>query len=84
MNAPNAAVESTEPGSRISLTDRVSRHPVIAGVTSGLFLWAAFPPIEWSWLAWVALTPLFRLVVERGPRVRLYSAPGSADCCSGP
>ncbi|MDR3622038.1 MAG: apolipoprotein N-acyltransferase [Paludisphaera borealis] len=72
MNAPKADVETTGPGPRISLTDRVSRHPVIAGITSGLFLWSAFPPIEWSWLAWIALAPLFQLVVERGPRLRLY------------
>jgi apolipoprotein N-acyltransferase len=72
MDAPKADVETTGPGPRISLTDRVSRHPVIAGITSGLFLWAAFPPVEWSWLGWVALAPLFRMVVERGPRLRLY------------
>jgi len=72
MNAPNAVVETTGPGPRISLSDRVSRHPVFAGITSGFFLWSAFPPIEWSWLAWVALAPLFLMIVDRGPRVRLY------------
>ena len=54
MNATNADVGTTEPGPRIRLSDRVSRHPVFAGITSGFFLWAAFPPVEWSWLAWAA------------------------------
>ncbi len=72
MNALGAVDEITEEGRRISLTDRASRHPVIAGITSGLFLWAAFPPLEWSWLAWVALAPLFRLVVEPRSRLGIY------------
>ena len=42
-------------------------------MTSGLLLWSAFPPVEWSWLAWVALVPLFLLVVQPGPRLRLYA-----------
>jgi apolipoprotein N-acyltransferase len=42
-------------------------------MTSGLLLWSAFPPVEWSWLAWVALVPLFLMVVQPGPRLRLYA-----------
>jgi apolipoprotein N-acyltransferase len=72
MSATNADVGTTEPGPRIRLSDRVSRHPVFAGITSGFFLWAAFPPIEWSWLAWAALVPLFLMVVDQGPVLRLY------------
>jgi apolipoprotein N-acyltransferase len=51
---------------------RLSRHPLAAGLASGLLLWTAFPPAEWRWLAWIALVPLFRLVVQPGPRIRLY------------
>ena len=63
----------TREGIQPSLTDRLSRHPVIGGMTSGLLLWSAFPPVEWSWLAWVALVPLFLMVLQPGPRLRLYA-----------
>jgi apolipoprotein N-acyltransferase len=56
---------------RLPVTDRLSRHPVTAGVTAGVLLWSAFPPVEWSWLAWVALVPLFWLAIQTGPSVRL-------------
>jgi len=72
MSAPSAVNETTHEGGRISLTERASRHPVMAGAVSGLALWASFPPLEWSWLAWVALVPLFHLAIESGPRLRLY------------
>jgi apolipoprotein N-acyltransferase len=60
----------TRPGS--SLLERLFRHPVVAGLTSGLLLWSAFPPVEWSWLAWIALVPLFWLAIQAGPRIPLY------------
>ena len=72
MSAPSAVDETTREGGRISLAERASRHPVAAGALSGLALWASFAPLEWSWLAWVALVPLFHLAVESGPRLRLY------------
>jgi apolipoprotein N-acyltransferase len=61
-------------GAESQWTDRLSRHPVVGGVTAGLVLWSAFPPVEWSWLAWLALVPLFWLVIQKGPRLRLYLA----------
>ena len=45
---------------------------MVAGLTSGLLLWSAFPPAEWSWLAWVALVPLFWLVRPARARAPLY------------
>ena len=33
---------------------------------SGLLLHAAFPPLEWTWAAWVALAPLLALA-RRAP-----------------
>ena len=42
-----------------------SRHRLVAGLASGLLLWTSFPPVEWSWLAWVALVPLFWLATLR-------------------
>ena len=71
MTSPQVLEDRTGPG-QPGLTDRLSRHPVVAGLTSGLLLWSAFPPVEWSWLAWVALVPLFWLVIQPGPRLRLY------------
>ena len=32
---------------------------------SGLLLWAAFPALDWAVLGWVALTPLFYLMLTR-------------------
>ena len=37
-------------------------------------LWTAFPPLEWNWLAWVALAPLFWLVTLREARLKAYLA----------
>lgn len=68
-----AVIEPTSEASvRDGLTDRLSRHPLIAGMSSGLILWTAFPPAEWRWLAWVALVPLFWLATRTGPRWPLY------------
>ena len=50
------------------------RHLVAAALASGLLLWTAFPPVEWSWLAWVALAPLFWLVTVRGAPFKTYLA----------
>jgi len=43
-----------------------------AGVLSGLLLWSTFPPLEWHWLAWLALAPLFWLTIQGGSRRRIY------------
>ncbi|WP_165064586.1 apolipoprotein N-acyltransferase [Paludisphaera rhizosphaerae] len=72
MEPGTAVTESRESDGRLSLSERVSRHPIAAGIISGLALWAAFPPMEFSALAWVALVPLFRLAVEPGARWRVY------------
>ena len=58
-------------------------HPVVAGVASGVLLWSAFPPAEWSWLAWIALVPLFWLVMEQGRCCGFTSEPGPAAWSSG-
>jgi apolipoprotein N-acyltransferase len=56
------------------LGDRVSRHRIAAGVSSGLLLWTSFPPAEWHWLAWVALVPLFWLVTLPEAILKSYLA----------
>lgn len=39
----------------------------LAAVVSGLLLFAAFPPLELSWIAWIALVPLLLIVVHASP-----------------
>jgi apolipoprotein N-acyltransferase len=51
---------------------RTSRHCLLAGLGSGVLLWMAFPPVEWAWLAWLALAPLFWLVTLRDFRSPAY------------
>lgn len=72
MEPGTADTDGREADARLSLSERISRHPIAAGMLSGLALWAAFPPMEFSALAWVALVPLFRLAVEPGSRWRVY------------
>jgi len=71
--SPTQAMEvETLTRRRSGLTERLSRHPVVAGLTSGILLWSAFPPVEWSWLAWIALVPLFWLAIQKGRLLHLY------------
>ncbi|MGC8639369.1 MAG: apolipoprotein N-acyltransferase [Isosphaeraceae bacterium] len=72
MPSPHVLEPGTKSGVESHLRDRLARHPVVAGLTAGLVLWSAFPPVEWSWLAWMALVPLFWLVIQPGPRLWLY------------
>jgi apolipoprotein N-acyltransferase len=51
---------------------RAGTHPVVLGFGSGLLLWFAFPPAGWSWLGWVALAPLFGLVVTKRSPAAAY------------
>jgi apolipoprotein N-acyltransferase len=74
MTSVAAPDHETHPADTLSLGDRVSRHRVVAGIASGFLLWTSFPPAEWSWLAWVALVPLFRLTTLPGARTKTYFA----------
>ncbi len=47
-------------------------HPLVLGLSSALLLWSSFPPAQWSWLAWIALVPLFQLVVSERSRWAVY------------
>ena len=69
--APATAQDSFE--SRLAIARaRISRHAQVAGIASGMLLWASFPPLEWSALAWVALAPLFWLVTLGEIRFKAY------------
>ena len=56
------------------LDARVTRHPLIAGLTSGVLLWMAFPPVGWSGMAWIALVPLFWLATVNESSLKCYFA----------
>ncbi len=47
-------------------------HPALSAVASAVGLWFSFAPAEWSWLAWVSLVPLFRLVTNHASPSRNY------------
>jgi apolipoprotein N-acyltransferase len=47
-------------------------HPIALALASALLLWLAFPPTGWTWLAWVALVPLFLLVRSNRSPAAIY------------
>ncbi len=49
-----------------------ARAALSVSVTSALLLWAAFTPLDWGPLAWVALVPLILLVRVERPAQRMY------------
>src|SRR5271165_2034034 len=68
-----APAPQTELATRVGTArDRLARHPLAAGIASGLILWTTFPPLEWNGLAWVALVPLFWLAIQREVRWKAY------------
>jgi apolipoprotein N-acyltransferase len=66
--------QSTLTQKAMALAGRWLSQPVVPGLGAGVFLWLSFPPLEWSWLAWIALVPLFWLVVRRGRALPVYLA----------
>ncbi len=68
--APVSATKADPTGPGV----RWLRHRLAAGVVSGLALWTTFPPMEWGFLAWIALAPLFWLVVLPDAPARSYLA----------
>jgi len=71
LAAPDLDVHATETTERSA---RWSRHQLVAGIASGLLLWTSFPPVEWSWLVWLALTPLFWMATLPRATVKTYVA----------
>ncbi len=69
LAAPELDVDATETTERLA---RWSRHQLVAGIASGLLLWTSFPPVEWSWLVWLALTPLFWMAAIPRATVKTY------------
>jgi len=74
MTSVAAPDQDTQSAETTGARGRITRHPVLAGLAAGILLWTSFPPVEWSWLAWIALAPLFWLVTLREVRSRAYLA----------
>src|SRR5271154_5461611 len=64
---PFAMVTETPQPSR---TGRVPRLVLLYPVASSALLWAAYFPLSWGWLGWIALVPLLTLVRMRTPTSR--------------
>lgn len=47
---------------------------IIAGVVSGLLLALSYPPLEWSWLVWIALVPLLWAMHSNGSSRTVFFA----------
>jgi len=74
MSLPTLAEPGATAGDSNKATALPGPHPVVPAVGSALLLWCAFPPTGASWLAWVALAPLFLLVTSRRSRLAVYFA----------
>ncbi len=75
MTMTAAPLPVTHPERRVVEGRRPGRQILVAGAVAGLLLWTSFPPAEWSWLAWIALAPLFWLATLRSaPRMVYLSA----------
>jgi apolipoprotein N-acyltransferase len=53
---------------------RVPAWTWLAGPISGLLLYAAFPPLDLPWLAWIALVPLMALLRQEVPTRRALAS----------
>ena len=72
MAIPTMTETAAPPGSGTSTSTALGTHPAIHACRSGLILWACFPPLDWGWLVWVALVPLFLLVGSRRRARSIY------------
>lgn len=46
--------------------------PAFLSVAGAMLFWASFPPLGWSWCAWLAPVPWLRLVYSPAPLVRWF------------
>jgi len=49
-----------------------ARGAVVCSMTTSLLLWAAFTPVDFGWLGWIALAPLILLIRTRQPTRAMY------------
>ena len=55
----------------------------LPGSASGFLLWMSFPPLELSWLAWIALVPLCWLATLAGSLEHVSARRGPGGSASG-
>lgn len=69
-------LQATDPQSRTATQNPrgPAVHPAVLAIASALLLWFSFPPADWGWLAWVALAPLFLLVLSDRPAWVIYGS----------
>ena len=60
-------VEKRGMGTESTSPARGSRTTLLLGLAGALLLWAAFPPVNWPWLAWIA--PMAWLWLVRWPQL---------------
>ncbi|MGE3314173.1 MAG: apolipoprotein N-acyltransferase [Planctomycetaceae bacterium] len=91
MTAPQAETHEHRPDPTIrSIIDAARAKPMVSrgrgawwlSFASGALLWAAFTPLNWSPLGWIALVPLILLVRPAIGAKRLYLANYSAGLVS--
>src|SRR5258707_14585705 len=71
---PTQTLNATVLDSKAATGTRPASSPLVLALSSALLLWFSFPPVGWGWLAWVALVPLFLLVVSSRSPWTIYPA----------
>src|SRR4051794_6401900 len=72
MSSPSLAEAGPERDAAVGAASPAGPHPAVPALASALLLWTTSPPADWSWLAWVALAPLFLLVKSDRPARSVY------------
>lgn len=71
--ATPATTERVSPPADGTPAAAAETHPAAHALRSSALLWVCFPPLDWGWLAWVALVPLFLLVTSRRSARSIYT-----------
>lgn len=73
--APELALSTPDPSATSQWVNPLkSAHPSVLAVASAVVLWSSFPTIDWSWMAWVALVPIFALIEGEFQAWKLYGS----------
>src|SRR5438067_12820429 len=71
IRAGGAKRKNTAGGGAVEVSKRLLRlWPWLAAITSGLLGAAALPPLDQTWLIWIALVPLCSTILFSGENIR--------------
>ena len=71
IRAGGAKRKNTADGGVVEVSKRLLRlWPWLAAITSGLLGAAALPPLDQTWLIWIALVPLCATILFSGENTR--------------